>query len=326
MIRALLMAMTLLAAPQLAVAAKKKAPPPAKKKEPAKEPAKDLNVPELFNSGKPQDGRPAETKSQEAKPATETKTTSQKPSSPPGPGSHVNAIDVALGVRVFGRTLSLYDDLFGAFFPHRQPFAAAPALKAAYFPGAHVSTGVPAWFGVHLLFDIAPGLRVRAPDASLRNVTAFQVGGGLSARYPHPRFELRVDFGFVAQQFAFGDPPAGTTTTVTARALSITYLSLRPALVLRVKVIDRLAIVAEGAYRIVVGTGDVKTMFPRSNAGGFDLAIGASVPLALGFEARATFDYAHYFFDMRPQPGDRFVLGGALDQYVGATLAVAFRR
>jgi hypothetical protein len=329
-------------APAAAYAAKKK-PKPAEKTAPKPKPAekppeepKDLNVGELFGGkNKPADpnakpaetnAKPTETKQQSTetkRPAAET-TTQGRRSASIADADRPNAFDIQLGARIFGRTLSLYDDLFGAFFPHRQPFAVAPSLKGAYFPGAHLSGGPSAWFGLHLLFDIAPGLRVRAPDGSLRNVTAFQVGGGLSARYPHKRFELRVDFGFVAQQFAFADPPAGTTAT--AQALSITYLSLRPAIALRVMVIERLWILAEGGYRIVLGTGDLKTMFPRSSSGGFDVAVGGAVPIAAGFEARATFDYAHYFFSMNPQPGDRYVLGGALDQYIGATVAVAFRR
>ena len=101
---------------------------------------------------------------------------------------------------------------------------------------------------------------------------------------------------------------------------------MRPAVALRVKVIERLWLSLDGGYRVIVGSGQVRTLFPRSNGGGFDVALGGAVPIALGFEARATVEYAHYFFAMGAQPGDRYVLGGALDQYVGATLAFAWRR
>ena len=102
------------------------------------------------------------------------------------------------------------------------------------------------------------------------------------------------------------------------------YLALRPALSLRVKIIDRLALTLEGGYRIVVSS--VQSLFPHVAAGGFDASIGAAVPLGIGFELRATFDYQHYFFAMNPNPGDRYILGGALDQYIGGTLSLAFRR
>jgi hypothetical protein len=258
---------------------------------------------------------PAEKKAPAPPPsATPTQVPSQKPTE-----WRPVAIDVQLGVRLFMRDLSLYDDVFGVFFPHRQPFAAAPSLRAQWFPGAHFTTGIGAAFGVHAFASFAPGLSVRAPDASRRTVTAYEAGGGISGRFAHPRFEIRADFGFLGQQFSFSEPAQQTTPL----AISVLYLALRPALNLRVKVIDRLHLTLEGGYRIVISS--VQTLFPRVTTGGFDAAIGAAVPLGLGFEIRGTFDYQHYFFAMNPSPGDRYVLGGALDQYIGGTLSLAFR-
>lgn len=316
--KALLLVLLALIAATPVHAAKKKPPPAAAKKPKPAEPKEPKQKPE---EPKPDEPEPKATKPdrnqeeqiEERAPAAKTKDDHFRP----------NAIDVQLGAKIFTRSLSLYDDLFAAYFPHRQPFAAAPSIRLAYFPGAHVRSDAGAMFGLHLRFEIAPGLRVRAPDGALHSVTAFEVGGGPTGRYAHERFELQVHFGFFAQQFSFA---AAGTAPATAQAISVTYLSLRPAVSLRVKIVERFAIIADGGYRIVLASGALQTLFPRSRGGGFDVALGGAVPLGLGFEVRATFEYSHYFFDMRAEPGDRNVLGGALDQYVGATFAAAFRR
>ena len=43
-----------------------------------------------------------------------------------------------------------------------------------------------------------------------------------------------------------------------------------------------------------------------------------------GLEGRIVFDYERYFYAFQPIPGDAYVAGGALDQFFGVRLAVAY--
>jgi len=47
--------------------------------------------------------------------------------------------------------------------------------------------------------------------------------------------------------------------------------------------------------------------------------------LDAGLEIRLGFDVRRYFFSMNPEVGDPFIAGGALDQYLGYTLGIAYR-
>ena len=46
--------------------------------------------------------------------------------------------------------------------------------------------------------------------------------------------------------------------------------------------------------------------------------------LVRGWEARLVGDYERYFYSFKPEPGDEYVAGGALDQFYGGRLAVAY--
>jgi hypothetical protein len=52
----------------------------------------------------------------------------------------------------------------------------------------------------------------------------------------------------------------------------------------------------------------------------------SSVTLGRGFEARLWLDYARWFYDMNPEPGDAYVAGGALDEMLTVLVGVAYAR
>ncbi len=64
--------------------------------------------------------------------------------------------------------------------------------------------------------------------------------------------------------------------------------------------------------------------FQGASVKAIDLGLGAAVVIADGFEARGGFTYTRYFSSFEPQPGDAFVAGGALDQYLGLDLGVGY--
>ena len=69
-----------------------------------------------------------------------------------------------------------------------------------------------------------------------------------------------------------------------------------------------------------VGNG----MFPNASKGMFDISLGASRHIFWGIEFKAGLTYTHVYYDLQPEPGDEFVAGGALDQYLTFTFGVGY--
>jgi hypothetical protein len=83
------------------------------------------------------------------------------------------------------------------------------------------------------------------------------------------------------------------------------------------------------AFRGVFSVGGIGTAqwFPEAKANGMDAGLMLGYALPLGFEIRIGGDYRRYWFDLNPVPPDPpYVAGGALDQYWGASIGVAWRR
>jgi hypothetical protein len=92
---------------------------------------------------------------------------------------------------------------------------------------------------------------------------------------------------------------------------------------------ERFILAMDAAYRGVFSLGGIGTSlwFPEAKAGGMDAMLMLGYALPKGFEIRISGDYRRYWFDLNPVPPDPpYVAGGALDQYWGASLGVAWRR
>jgi hypothetical protein len=46
--------------------------------------------------------------------------------------------------------------------------------------------------------------------------------------------------------------------------------------------------------------------------------------LPAGFETRAGVEYTRFFSTFKPEPGDSYVAGGALDQYLALRVGIAY--
>lgn len=104
----------------------------------------------------------------------------------------------------------------------------------------------------------------------------------------------------------------------------VDYAGVEGALGLEVPLGSSLALLAGGAFTRVMSTGEIiSTAFHRGGtANAIAGSAGVRVGLAENLALEAGVIYQHYFYDFTPQPGDRFVAGGALDQYVTARAAL----
>jgi hypothetical protein len=88
--------------------------------------------------------------------------------------------------------------------------------------------------------------------------------------------------------------------------------------------LGRVVLCASGAYRAILSGGYLGSRFPHAQIGGMDVSVGAAVKVGRGFEARLTGEYVRMFYDLRPEPGDASVAGGALDEFTLAKVGLGY--
>jgi hypothetical protein len=73
-----------------------------------------------------------------------------------------------------------------------------------------------------------------------------------------------------------------------------------------------------------LSSGYVAGHFPHATVGGMDVGAGVRVSLPRNFALSLSGQYQRYFYDLRPQPGDPYIAGGALDEFAVGELALAY--
>lgn len=68
----------------------------------------------------------------------------------------------------------------------------------------------------------------------------------------------------------------------------------------------------------------VSGRFPHATVGGVDANIGLGVGVTKGLEARLSFNYSRFFYSMKPEPGEPYIAGGALDQLSSVHIGAAY--
>src|SRR5690606_5433834 len=139
-------------------------------------------------------------------------------------------------------------------------------------------------------------------------------GGGLRYRLPlgpkEKPFVLGLRGSFIQDGFVLeAEGDLGRETP------SVKYNFLRVGLDGRFP-IGPVAITAFGGYLGSLDSGDVHERFRDSSVGGIDVGGGLTVPIVHGLEARLQAEYVRWFYSFGPIPGDAFVAGGALDEYI----------
>jgi hypothetical protein len=104
----------------------------------------------------------------------------------------------------------------------------------------------------------------------------------------------------------------------------VNYAANRLAVDARIPLAGRFAALGAAGFRAVFDAGTLATRFRSPTANGVDFELGVAMSLVRGWEARLVGDYERYFYSFKPEPGDEYVAGGALDQFYGGRLAVAY--
>lgn len=231
-------------------------------------------------------------------------------------------LEIAAGLKFFTRSLTYNDDLYGALRPY--DLSGAPSLDAQlrWYPGAHFGSGIASIFGVYGQFNYALGLKT--VDAMEREFATSQLsfGGGLRVRIPLGASELGVFGGYGQHGFTLDgtDGPTGIDFP------SVSYGFLRYGADGRLSPFDGFHARFGFAWRQMLSAGEIAEAdwFPRATMGGLDAQLGVGYEVVSGLEVQLGAELIRYFYAMNPEPGDGRVAGGAVDQYLSATLGVAF--
>ena len=242
------------------------------------------------------------------------------------------AVDIEVDFRLIHRNFRYNDDLRGDLRDYKLNIGPGVATKFQYYPGAHFTAGVGAQFGIDFEWERLFNFDSERADGEKFPTESQQFLVGLRWRYPTGRWEPGVvlDWGVHTFQFGVSGPPVPGEDN-TAGIPSVKYELVRVGGGFRVALgkKESFIIATNIAFRGVYSVGGIGTnvWFPEAKANGMDALLMFGFGLPLGFEIRLGIDYRRYWFDLNPVPPDApYVAGGALDQYLGFSIGVAWRR
>jgi hypothetical protein len=74
-----------------------------------------------------------------------------------------------------------------------------------------------------------------------------------------------------------------------------------------------------------MGAFETDEWFPQANGAAVEAGAFVGQSLSDAFELHGGLDFVRYFFSLNPEPGDRHIAGGALDQYLSLWAGVLWR-
>jgi hypothetical protein len=196
-----------------------------------------------------------------------------------------------------------------------------PSVGIEIYPAGGTTIPFVRDLGLTMSFAHAFGISSTTDDGTAVDTGWTHLAGGLRARFRPGSVKgpmIGVNGGIDYLQFNFD-----TQAAIKGSVPSVTYASLRGGVDARIP-FWRMALLLDFGYDGALSAGDVYTRFRGSSVGGIDLGVGLSLALGAGFELRLRSHYTRYFYKFHPNVGDPYVAGGALDEFLGFGLGVAY--
>ncbi|MFO0552231.1 MAG: hypothetical protein U0271_27840 [Polyangiaceae bacterium] len=195
----------------------------------------------------------------------------------------------------------------------------APGLAAdvELFPFAPLGFMVLRDLGVTAEVRYQPGISSETTSGTALGTEWLRFGGGLRYRLPidlgrddKTPLVFGVRGGFHQDRFVIDSAPevAGETPSVKYTFVSVGLDGRFP--------LGPVALFAYGDYLGATDSGEVHDRFRDPSIGGIDVGGGLAIPLVRGLELRVSAEYIRWFYAFGPVPGDSYVAGGALDEFV----------
>ncbi len=196
-----------------------------------------------------------------------------------------------------------------------------PSIGLEVYPAGGTTIPFVRDLGLTVRFAHAFGISSTTDDGTSVGTGWTRIGGGLRARFRPGGAQgpmIGVSGGIDYLQFNFD-----TTGDIAGSVPAVTYASLRGGVDGRIP-FWRMALLLDFGYDGALSAGAVHDRFRGSSVGGIDLGAGLSFTLGAGFELRLRGHYTRYFYKFHPVLGDAYVAGGALDEFLGFGLGVAY--
>ncbi len=240
-----------------------------------------------------------------------------------------NALELETSAGVLSRSLTFRDDLFSSVRGYELAGAPALVLRGRLFPFARTEVPVLRDLGVEAESEYDFVADSRRPDGQAYPTSSSAWSVGLTYRLPIGRHALLGSFGYGVHSFLI-DPggPATPTNDPRPELPRVRYETLRTGLGLRLAPVAGLVLHLRGSYLAVLDAGGIESdvWFPHARVTAIDAMAGVGYRLTPGLELRAAVQYRRYGFDLRPERGDAYIVGGAADQYWLYTIGVAVMR
>lgn len=227
------------------------------------------------------------------------------------------ALELQLGFEILRRDFVYNDDIFGALRGYRLPVGGAFSGKVALYPGGFSSSELASCFGLEVEFG--NGLVLSSKSDTNKsfptNFSRYQVSA--TARVPWDIFRFRVEVGYGEHVFEI-DPAGPGQPRPDVPDTDYAFVVLGGGVDARLTP-DISAWIAAN-YLHLVRANELLTehYFPYGKGGGVDLNIGLNYRVWHALGVAAEFRWRRFLFDMQSSPGDRYVAGGATEDYLSA--------
>lgn len=227
------------------------------------------------------------------------------------------------GLSLLWRTLSYTDALSGQVPYKSGPFSVMHT-SVIWYPGAHLEHGLLRYLGLAASFDCGLGMKSTDLSGAADFPTKYLAySAGLHALIPTNRsesFSLGPQIVYGGSNFKVGDD---ASLQARSEIPASTYQMIAAGLVAQLR-LDRVLARAQLSYLGMLDTGGFKGLYPNSSANGLRMGVNIGYAFAEHWDINAGLDYTRVGFSLKPEPGDPWIAGGALDQYVSALLNLRF--
>jgi hypothetical protein len=221
-------------------------------------------------------------------------------------------VRLTVGAGLIGRSFDYRDPLSPNLRSYSVPAATLVSVSAVAMPFGGEAPGS-ARVGVAGSYARSLGMVSAVPDGStaVTNYDRWEAGIRVE-RAPAPASRLGVVGLFASYsvtRFLFADETVGTLLPETGYGSA----ALSGDVAFRLPGCEFGLLAAVGA---VPQTGVAGRRFPQAKGGVARAGATLTVPFSRRIAARLSGHYERFFLSLNPEPGDRFVAGGALDQYL----------
>lgn len=241
------------------------------------------------------------------------------------------ALDIGIYGRVFHRELEYNDDLYGLLRGYTLQLGPAIELAGRWYPGAHFTDGFGAHIGLELSYERAFGIDSVPADPDDDRVFPTRSQEwlvGVRGRFPYERHFFSLGVGYGSHIFVI--EPSGPAVAGRGNLPEIPrteYDFLRIHAEARLAITGGFFVALGGGYRVIFSSGGIEdeVWFPDASVGGVETDVILGYQLDNGLVIRLGFDWRRYFYSMNVGLTSPWIAGGAIDQYIGGSLGLAYR-